>query len=341
MRNGIYIKSAAQISVQEPLCDRWMTFPSELQGSIAMSHDPDFKAFVSPIQGRRMGHLMKRALAVTKTALADAGIENPDAIVFGTGLGCLEHTEAFMKGITGADGAVMKPTHFMQSTHNTLASLIAIMTGSHGYNATYSQNGVSFESALDDASVQMKLGRIGNALVGAFDEITPVWAGLMAKAGFAGTGTSVPASEAAVSFVLGNGPEGALCRLAGLRMVYRPVDFDNIIESLLADNGLEASDISAVVTGIDGNPVNDSVYVTMLSGLCSGMPVLRYRHLFGESFSASALGMYVGVKCISEGFIPHSLYIAGGNGVLPEPRNILVLNHFRGSSFSAILLSLV
>jgi len=64
------------------------------------------------------------------------------------------------------------PTAFMQSTHNTVASLIAIYTGNHGYNNTYAHRTVSFECALQDAWLQLRTGRLRTALICANDEIT-------------------------------------------------------------------------------------------------------------------------------------------------------------------------
>ena len=42
----------------------------------------------------------------------------------------------------------LKPSLFMQSTHNTIGSLIGIVLKCHGYNNTYSHEGISFESAF-------------------------------------------------------------------------------------------------------------------------------------------------------------------------------------------------
>ena len=337
--NEIYIKAAAMISAQKPLCEDWMHSPESLGEGIALSADPDFRKFLSPMEGRRMGHLMKRALATSMTGLETAGIPHPDAIVTGTGMGCLEHTGAFMDGISGRNGAVMKPTHFMQSTHNTLSSLIAIKTGSHCYNATYSHRGVSFESALEDAVTQMRLGRISNALVGCFDEITPQWAELFGRTGFAGPGTAVPASEAAVSFVVDGHGEGALCRFGGMSLIYRPSEgcLASVMNGLLEAEGLGLEDIDAVIAGYDGNAANDMVYDGILSEICPRVPVAGYRHMFGESCSASAVGVYVGAVCIREGFIPDFLWKAGHGGTV-VPENVIVVNHSSGKDISVILL---
>ena len=97
----------------------------------------------------------------------------------------------------------MKPTHFMQSTHNTISSLIAIRLGAHGYNATYSHRGRSFESALQDAWTQIALGDIDTALVGWFDEMTPALADSLSKQG-------IEPKEHALAVVLSANPEGAI-----------------------------------------------------------------------------------------------------------------------------------
>ena len=164
-----------------------------------------------------MSRLMKRAVAVSQDALAQAGVTVPDAVIAGTGLGCIENTEHFLRSLTGLSDAPLRPTHFMQSTHNTIASLIAIRLKCHGYNATYSHLGISFESALLDAFVQLKAGRLGNVLVGAFEEMTPDFARILARGGYGVTDTE-PLSETAVAMVLDTDPSGALCELAAVRL---------------------------------------------------------------------------------------------------------------------------
>jgi len=136
------------------------------------AEDPDFKQILSPLESRRMGRLLKRAVWCSQKALDKAGIGKPDAVITATDYGCMENSEAFLSGVLELDGASMRPVHFMQSTHNTIGSLIAIRLGCHGYNATYSHLGRSLESALDDAVMQIGLGDIDTALVGWYDERT-------------------------------------------------------------------------------------------------------------------------------------------------------------------------
>ena len=136
------------------------------------AEDPDFREVVTPMEARRMGRILKRALWCSVKALHEAGIQMPDAVITATDYGCMENTELFLNGIKGIDDAAMRPVHFMNSTHNTIGSVVAIKLGCHGYNATYSHPGRSFLSALEDAVMQIGLGDIDTALVGWYDERT-------------------------------------------------------------------------------------------------------------------------------------------------------------------------
>ena len=119
------------------------------------SQDPDFKEVISPMEARRMGRLLKRAVWCSSKALQEAGIVMPDAVITATDYGCMENSEAFLQGVLNPQEGAMSPTKFMQSTHNTIGSLIAIRLGCHGYNATYSHTGCSLRSALEDAMMQL------------------------------------------------------------------------------------------------------------------------------------------------------------------------------------------
>jgi len=135
----------------------------------------DSREFISPMEARRMGKLMKAATLTSMRALKDAGIECPDAIITATSNGMLEFTEKFLEDIDANGEELLKPTLFMQSTHNTLGSAIAIRTKCHGYNITYSQGKDSFELAMRDAERLIKTGKANNVLVGYHDESTPLF----------------------------------------------------------------------------------------------------------------------------------------------------------------------
>ena len=92
---SVYIRAAAQISVQNPLCDDWLENPVSYDVPFQRSIEANYKRFTDPVSSRRMGKILKRAIATSLTVVEASGIHNPDAIIVGTGLGCLETTENF------------------------------------------------------------------------------------------------------------------------------------------------------------------------------------------------------------------------------------------------------
>ena len=135
----------------------------------------NLREFMTPIESRRLCKLLKSALMTSLTALRQAGVETPDAIIVGTSYGMLENSEKFLLELCREGEHGLSPTLFMQSTHNTIAGTLAIRTHCHGYNITYTQLGE--EETLDlcrrDAERLMRLGRIRNALIGYYNEVTP------------------------------------------------------------------------------------------------------------------------------------------------------------------------
>jgi len=130
----------------------------------------ELREFLPPMETRRMSKVMKASLLSAFSVLREAGIERPDAIIAATSKGMLELSSLFLQDIVNNQEQQLKPTIFMQSTHNTIASAIAIQTGCHGYNITYSQGDESSDWAVRDAKMLLRKGEAETVLVCAFDE---------------------------------------------------------------------------------------------------------------------------------------------------------------------------
>ena len=157
----------------------------------------ELREFVSAGEARRMSKLMKAATITSLKALQAAGIEKPDAIITATAFGMLETSEKFLVDMLENGEETLSPTLFMQSTHNTLSSAIAIRTKCHGYNMTYSQGKDSLEWALRDARRLTETGKAKTVLVGYHDEATPTFQELCRR-----LGKPVPAEIFSRSMVL-------------------------------------------------------------------------------------------------------------------------------------------
>ena len=143
----------------------------------------EIRDYVKPLEARRMGKIMKSSLLSSLKALKEAGVEQPDAIITGTALGCLENSELLLRQLTEEGEVTLKPTYFMQSTHNTISSNIAIRLGCHGYNITYTQDDDSLKWALRDAELLLRSGKVRTVLVGCHDETTSMYRDLLHRIG--------------------------------------------------------------------------------------------------------------------------------------------------------------
>lgn len=134
------------------------------------------REYISALESRRMGKLMKAAHLSALRAMQKAEIKCPDAIVTATSRGMLDISMQFLEDITLNDEELLKPTLFMQSTHNTISSAIAIRNKCYGYNTTYSQGDDSMLWAMRDAERLIATGKAETVLVVEFDESSPILA---------------------------------------------------------------------------------------------------------------------------------------------------------------------
>lgn len=291
----VFIKAATQISMQQPLSEAWMTAPVEHTESYVRSLDPNFRDWLNPLESRRMGKILKRALVTAQKVMHDSGVQQPDAVITGTGLGCIENTELFLDQLCREGEEMLKPTYFMQSTHNTISSLISIHDHLHGYNTTYSHKSVSFDSALLDAFTQLRLGDIRTALVTGNDEMTPTYFSILQRAGYVGQPGQVAAGETSVAMMLTTDPADALCEIEEVSMSVRGVQ-----------QPLAPADL--LVLGTNGVPQNDQLYQEIAQQM-PGVETFEYKRLFGESYTVSGLGVYAAAHLLSQGRAGRVLFV--------------------------------
>ena len=287
-----YIRAASQISIQQPLSEQWMDTPVLPSTVFNEPIDPDFKAFISPAEARRMGHLLKRAVVASLDTLQKSNCTNPDAIITGTGLGCVENTEKFLNALIDNQEQCLPPTPFMQSTHNTITSQILGNLG-------------------PTAIMQFQLHRINTALIGGYDEMTPAYFEMLAKIGYWRTNiadieslkqpglTGSIACGAAVSLLLTDtySPE-CLCLIIDTNLYYthNTEEQSALIHAFLQQHNLSENDIDAVVCGFSGDNDNDTVYRNLLTANFPNTTALWYKHL-SESRSAPPATASIPPQC--------------------------------------------
>lgn len=142
----------------------------------------DYKAYIPPKDVRRMTRGIRQTLAGALQALAEQKT-TPDAIVCATRYGCMANSMSFLQDMSDSYEQEAKPTWFMQSTHNTMASIVAIQTHNTGYNITHSNGAQSRADAVSDIRMQMELGMIRSALLVVFDEYVETWDKVLQQTG--------------------------------------------------------------------------------------------------------------------------------------------------------------
>ncbi|MDR0295468.1 MAG: beta-ketoacyl synthase chain length factor [Prevotellaceae bacterium] len=342
--NNIYINSIKQISAQQPLVEDWFEQPIFYSEPYIRAIEPDYKQFFTPNEVRRFGKILKRALLVARQVMAESGVALPDAIITGTGLGCIESTEIFLDKLVRDGEELLNPTHFMQSTHNTIGSLIAIDTKCHSYNSTYAHNGISFECALQDAFMQMKredaINRVSTALVGAHDEMTPTYFNLLKKTPYFGKLNQAFAGETAVAMMLSTEKaEKTICKIEAVEKMYFGHETIDKFQSQISN--LKISNPDYIMVGTNDKPETDNIYLENCAKLFPNIPLLQYKNIFGESYTAPALGVYVAAICLQRGVIPEHLKISGSEFQISDNsvNKILCYNHFDNKNHTFILLS--
>ena len=132
---------------------------------------------VPGLKTRRLDRLSVWCLIAAHLALRDARIDlekeerSRFGVVFGTGYGCAELTEAYLKNVAGAGYGAADPIVFPETLDNSPASHVARVLGLRGPNITLSCRGISGEAALIQGASLLLSGEADRILVIAGDTL--------------------------------------------------------------------------------------------------------------------------------------------------------------------------
>ncbi|WP_027127677.1 beta-ketoacyl synthase chain length factor [Gelidibacter mesophilus] len=334
----VYIHSAVTISAQNTFENS--EFLNEIKAiplKIAPAHYPNYRDYIAPAASRRMAAGVKMGVTAATKALEKANLKHPDAIIIGTGMGCIEDTEKFLNSIIANDEAFLTPTAFIQSTHNTVGAQIALGLKCKAYNNTFVHAALSFESALMDAQLLIQQEEAHHILVGGVDELGKEiinYIQLLEDAKY--KGIQVPFGEGASFFVASSDTEENAVELVDMDVCSTACQetIQNKLKSFLIKNKIEHADIDALVLGRNGDAFD--VYYDSVTSLFKNATKLHYKHLSGEFYTASPFGMWVAFEILKRQEIPEALIYDGKTKA--EIHTILLYNQFKGRDHSFILL---
>lgn len=334
----VYINSAVTISAQDTFdSDGFLNETWDLSGKTVPAIYPNFKDYITPANLRRMAESVKMGVTAASKALKHAKIIQPDAIITGTGMGCIDDTETFLNAIISNNEQFLTPTAFIQSTHNTVGAQIALNLKCKAYNNTYSQSSVSFEWALIDAQVLLQQGEAENVLVGGYEELGKeivAYRRMMEDAD--GLGIQVPFGEGATFFVVSSEKTEQSIELIDIE-VWSKISttlIQDFLKQFLAKNNVALTEIDAFVCGRNGDIFDG--YYDLTSSLFENSTQLHYKHLSGEFYTASAFGLWTAYEMLSRKEIPEAMIFKGE--IKSDSHIILLYNQFKGRDHSFILL---
>jgi len=351
MKN-VYVNSVGVISAQKTFDNSSFLEDVEIYtDNVINVIEPNYKDYIPPAAARRMAKGIKIGVVASKIALKEADLENVDAIITGTGMGCVRDSEKFVRGIIDNNEQFLTPTSFIQSTHNTVGGQIALELGCKGYNFTYVHASISFESTLLDAKLQLELDEANNILVGGVDElgdhtvaihkiinhVKPEAVNTLELLHSNSPGAVF--SEGAGFFVLSNEKKpSSYAQLKAVRTL-NTLDIDDVHRETIAfldENNLNVEDIDLIILGNNGDKDFDSFYEILMNDLFKNTQQAYYKHLCGEFNTASSFGFWLASKIIKTQTIPDvvKLNTIGTQNI----KHVLLYNQYRGENHSFTLL---
>ena len=110
------------------------------------------------------------------------------------------------------------------------------------------------------------------------------------------------------------------------------------IAAMLQSTGKSLANVDYILTGISGHHDQDEAYLQETKTLFGDKPLLQYKHLFGESFTSSGIGLYVAAQCLKKGHVPASLFVKLDEVTDKPPKCVLLYNRSDGKNVSLTLL---
>lgn len=348
----VYIKGVGAISAQKTFDNT--EFLDEIidhQENSLPIVNPNYKEYIPPAASRRMAKGIKMGVVASKIAMEEAKLDNVDAIITGTGLGCIKDSEKFVGAIIKDNEQYLTPTSFIQSTHNTVAGQIALGIGCKGYNFTYVHASVSFESALLDAQLQLETDEAQNILVGGVDELTQHHIDIHTLIDHVKTAPTAASKllnsnskgailgEGASFFVVSNQKQASNYAELIAVETYNTLVIENLesaTTTFLKEHDLNPKDIDMVILGNNGDVDFDIYYNTLGEKLFNNTQQLYYKHLIGEFYTATSFSVWLGAKVLKSQTVPEAVKL---NTIeTPKVNTILIYNQYRGENHSFVLL---
>jgi hypothetical protein len=276
---------------------------------------------------------------------------DPKGIIIGTANAGMEESIQFMKQVIEHEEGILTPGTFVQSTANTIASQIGLLSRNKGYNITHVHGGLAFENAIIDTAMLLKENPLNTYLVGGVDEIgiknynidrlqgwyktEPVSSRQLYEINSPGC----IAGEGAAMFLVNNKKKNAVAKLEVLTTLHSEEEA-TVRERLqwFLDKHLRTGEkIDLFLTGENGDNRLSHFFFASESILDKEVTVARFKHMSGEYPTASGFALWVGCQVLGSEDIPQ--HMIKKESIKTEYKNILIYNNHKGREHSFMLVS--
>jgi 3-oxoacyl-[acyl-carrier-protein] synthase II len=313
--------------------------------------EPDYKEYIQPVNLlRRMSHVVKMGVSAALQSIKNSNTEKVEAIVIGTGIGCYEDTDKFLRSLIENNEELLTPTSFIQSTHNTVAGQIALMIKCYGYNFTYVHQNLSFEYALLDAMMLLNDKEENNIIVGGIDETTHSLLELFTRAGHVKKNEELEPVWTAKNkgYVLGEGASifnlssiksvGNRVEINGIKCLQQVYDSSELMKetiAFLSEQKIDITDIDLILSGNCGDALMDKKIANFNNEI--NLPIGYFKNLCGEYFTSSGFAVWLATKIVEKQSVPQT--ILPNKIEFKKLKRILIVNHYHDKEYSLICIS--
>ena len=353
----LYIISSSCISPQASFAsDDMFAHVNHSNNNMLTCIEPDFSKYINPVQIRRMSRALKIGYSAAMECLHKQAVITPEAIIIGTGKGCLSDTEHFLHSIKEYNETALNATHFIHSTYNQLNGMIALNQKISSYNITYVHRAYSFEHTLIDTALLFSEDEITCALVGSFDEMTTEHFRVKKHWGYwknefidsrdllkSNTVGTISGEGAAFYLLQKNKPTTPCVSIQDIRTLFKATfdDIQSALTHLLASNHISINDIDVVLSGENGD-ANYAIAYQQFHALFANAQITYFKHLCGEYDTSVSFACYVASEILLTQKVPDTLLYPETKRQKAEKsiRYVLIYNNYFQLNQSLILMKL-
>ncbi len=344
-----YIHQTSCISPQQTFHDVDLNKLHELADGKLLAIEPRYDS-IPPGILRRMGKAVRMGVGAAMPLLQNNPA--PDGIIIATVNGGKEDCVKFMNQIIEYDEGLLTPINFVQSTPNTIAAQIGLLTKNHGYNITHSQPGLAFEYAMIDAAMMINENPLSSYLLGAVDDISSFNYNFNEKSGYHKKEivsnknlyqTDSPGSiagEAATMFLVNGNEKGAVAKVLAVDTLHTTDEsiMQEKLSGFIKKHLPEGEKIDVLLTGENGDNPLLKYYSCCESLMDNNVTIARYKHMSGEYPTATAMGLWLCCEILQKQYLPEHM-IKRDTAAEPCFKNVLIYNTFKGIQHSFILVT--